>query len=378
MLCNKNYKSMKISSFTVLLLLACCLSCINRSNPAINSDISSETTTILPLEAGEVYYKNKDIFGDGVNLTGTQLIDESVIFKVRESELLIKGDILIVKNLGEHPFLQFSLPGGKFIRYGNASYGQGPDEFNYPHIVPTTDTAILCYIFESTNQKLYQYHKLGEVVPYPFSFSPIGKKQFYSDKTPVNLNPHDFIYTERSPTGKSIFRTTITDDSVYVKEIYNLGLDPKLKSEFSYIGDFIVNPEHNRMAYAYKYFKIIKFMDLDAKVVKTVSFEKEQFDESTLHIANGLDQNVTHYWGAYAGEHYAYFLYSGRTPVEVTRENNKKQYYIYVEQYDWNGNPVRKYKLDRWGYFTVDERNKKIYLLSTNDDDPLFVFQLPE
>ena len=375
-------KIVKNLPFTALLLLACCLSCINRSKPAKNSNISSDITAILPLEAGEVYYKNKEPFGDIVNLEGTQLIDETVIFKPRESELLVKDDVLIVKNLGEHPLLQFSLPDGKFVKYGHISYGQGPNELVYPHLAPTPDTTLLCYVFESTNQKLYQYHKSGDVTLYPFSFSPSGKKK-YSDKEIVNLHPHDFIYVEATPIGKSIFRTTATEDSVAIKELYNLGLEPDMKSEFPYIGDFIVNAKQNRMAYAYKYFKIIKFMDMDAKTVRTVNFEKEQFDENSLRIADGLDNNVTHYWGAGAGEHYVYFMYSGRSPVAIHRERQrqKEKYkpYIYMEQYDWNGNPVRKYKLDHWGYFTVDEPNKKIYLLSTSthEDDPLFVFQLP-
>ncbi|MDR2385790.1 MAG: TolB-like 6-bladed beta-propeller domain-containing protein [Tannerella sp.] len=373
---------MRNLSFIVLLFLGCCISCVNRGKPATNSDVSPDTTTILPLEAGEVYYKNKTPFGEEVNLAGTQLIDEAVIFKPSESELLIKDEILVVKNLGEHPLLQFSLPNGKFVKYGKASYGQGPDEFVYPNIVPAADTSLLCYIFESTNQKLYQYHKSGDVIPYPFSLSPLKKKQFASDKQLVNLNPRDFIYVETSPTGKSIFRTTAAGDSVNVKEVYNLGLDPKMKSGFSYIGDFVVNAKQNRMAYAYKYFKIIKFMDLDAQTVRTINFEKEQFDESSLRIADGLDNNVTHYWGACAGEHYVYFMYSGRSPVALYQEQrrlkDKYNYYIYMEQYDWNGNPVRKYKLDHWGYFTVDEPHNKLYLLSTHDDDPLFVFQLPE
>jgi hypothetical protein len=364
------------------MLYALLFSCVNRSKPATNSDVSPDTTAISPLVEGEVYFKNKEPFGDVVNLEGTQLIDETVIFKPRESELLVKDDMLVVKNLGEHPLLQFSLPDGKFSRYGQASYGQGPNEFKYPHIVPTMDTALLCYVFESTNQKLYQYRKSGEVAPSPFSFSPMGRKAFYSDKEIVNLNPHDFIYVETTRTGKSIFRTVADDDSVDVKEVYNLGLDSKIKSGFSYIGDFVVNVRRNRMAYAYKYFKIIKFMDLDARTVRTVNFEKEQFDESSLRIADGLDNNVTHYWGACAGERYVYFMYSGRSPVAIHREmqRQKEKYkpYIYVEQYDWNGNPVCKYKLDHWGYFTVDEPNSKLYLLSTHDDDPLFVFQLQE
>jgi hypothetical protein len=374
-------RSLLIINCSLFIGMGCCLSCVNRGKPAANSAVSADTTTILPLEAGEVYYKNKEPFGDVVNLAGVQLIDETAIFKPRESELLIKDDILVVKNLGDRPLLQFSLPGGKFVKYGRASYGQGPDEFVYPHLVPAAaDTAILCYLFESTNQKLYQYHKSGDVTLYPFSFSPMGKRKFFSDKEIISLNPCDFIYVEATSTGKSIFRTTAEGDSVRVKEIYNLGLDPNIKSGFSYIGDFVVNAKQNRMAYAYKYFKIIKFMDLDAQTVKTVNFEKEEFDEGTLHIADGLDNNVTHYWGACAGEQYVYFMYSGRSPIAIDREmqRQKEKYkpYIYMEQYDWNGNPVRKYKLDHWGYFTVDEPNGKLYLLSTHDDDPLFVFRL--
>jgi hypothetical protein len=200
----------------------------------------------------------------------------------------------------------------------------------------------------------------------------------FSDKAIVNIAPDDFLYVETSSTGKSIFRTSRIGDSIVTKDIYNLGLNPKRKSWTTYIGDFVVNPKQNRMAYAYKYFKIIKFMDLDAQTIRTINFEKVEFDESTNYVLDGLDKNVTHYWGACAGDDYVYFLYSGRTPYEVGREAGKKLHYIFVEQYDWNGNPIHKYKLDHWGYFTVDDKNKKIYLASTNDDDPFFVFQLPD
>jgi hypothetical protein len=370
---------MKAQFFSMFTLLIFCLSCVNGQKTAESSQAVTlpDTEILLPIEEGEVYYKNKEPFGETVHLTGVQLVDDSAIFKVSESELLIKDGQLVVKNRGEKPFMRFSLPDGKFIDYGNVSFGQGPDDFIEPHLVPTTDTALLCYLFETTNQKLYRYRKSGKIVRDSFSFAPAAGR--YGNKIPINIAPDDFLYVEASPTGKSIFRTAQTADSgATLKEIYSLGLNPKRKSQFSYIGNFVANPKRNRMAYAYKYFKIIKFMDLNAQTVKTVNFEKEQFEEGSLHIANGLDQNVTHYWGACAGDKYAWFLYSGRTPVDVVREQQKHQYYIYVEQYDWNGNPVHKYRLDRWGYFAVDEINRKIYIFSTNDDDPLFVFELPE
>jgi hypothetical protein len=71
-------------------------------------------------------------------------------------------------------------------------------------------------------------------------------------------------------------------------------------------------------------------------------------------------------------------LYSGRKPVDVGKEHNAENWYIFVEQYDWNGNPIHKYRLDRWGFFTVDEKRGHIILASTDDDEPFFVFDLPE
>jgi hypothetical protein len=62
------------------------------------------------------------------------------------------------------------------------------------------------------------------------------------------------------------------------------------------MGSFALNPREKRMVYAYKYYKIIKFMDLDAKEVKTLDFKGVGFEEKTLHIADGLDMNVSHYF----------------------------------------------------------------------------------
>jgi hypothetical protein len=332
-----------------------------------------EVKTLPPLEGDEVYYKNKDPFGEVVNLTGQQLDNDTAIFKVSGSQMLVKGDRIIVKNgINGHAFMQFSLPDMRFLGH-SGRLGNGPDEFVFASLVPSPDTSILAYTFEMTNRKLYRYEKSGELIPYPFKFSELTAL-VASEKQIVNIAPGDFIYVDATPKGKSVFRSVKTGDSITTQEVFNLTLNKRQKSWVAYTGDFVVNSAQNRMAYAYKYYKIIKFMNLEAQTVKTINFEQEEFDDGSVRIINGADRNVTHYWGACAGNDYVYFLYSGRTPVQVMSDNNKGQTYMYVEQYDWNGNPVHKYRLDKWGYFTVDEKNNKIYMLSTNDDDPFFLF----
>ena len=62
--------------------------------------------------------------------------------------------------------------------------------------------------------------------------------------------------------------------------------------------------------------------------------------------------------------------YSGRTPLQVSRENGKSDGYIFVEQYDWGGNRVARYKLDHWGRVISD--GKRLYQVCYMYDDPLF------
>lgn len=362
----------------LLLFSTACTSGGKGENPANEPAEIVEEAVPIPLaelEAGEVFYKNREPFGKVIELAGRQVVADTVIFKVGGTEMLVKNGQLGIKNrVNNHTLMRFSLPGMNFMNFSGL-LGGGPGELKSPTLVPTPERDIFCYVFEAAGQKLYQWDMQGKLTPvdYPFTSS---RQPSYSDKQLAHIGSGDFIYAESSPTGKSIFRSTLEGDSVSVREIFQLRLNPKRKSWVNYIGDFAVNPKRDRMAYAYKYFKIIKFMDLEAMTVRTINFEREEFDENTLYVADGMDQNVTHYWGCCPGDEYVWFLYSGRTPFDVSREMRQNIHYIYVEQYDWNGNPVAKYKLDHWGYFTVDEKEKQIWLASTGDDDPLFVFDI--
>ncbi len=328
------------------------------------------------LEEGEIFLKNKNPFGEIIELKGKNITGDTAIFKVSETEMLIKDSLLISKNLIFYPFRVFGTKDLKEIKEFGV-IGQGPDEFREPTLVPTNNKDLLCYIFENSNEKLYALDRNMNLIYVKEPFQTQNKGRRYAKKQMVNIGKSDFIYASDSKTGKSIYRINKQGDSIVTKEVFNLALNPKRKSPFNYIGAFAVNSSKNRMVYAYKYFKILKFMDLDGKKVRTINFEKETFKQGSIYKVNGLDSNVTHYWKIASGEDYVYLLYSGRTPYEVGKESSKGINYIYIEQYDWNGNPIKKYKLDQWGYFTVDEKNKKFYLASYYFDDPFIEYQIP-
>ena len=341
---------------------------------AAHQDDSAVAVRLPPLVEGNVVVSDED-FGPVIELSGTSHpVDE--IFKVSESQMIIKDDYLIVKNHSQDNFIKiFKLPGFEYVASA-ARAGRGPGEFVFPKIFKAPGDELLCYIYESTKDELYSLDKNFEIkaLNYPLSRRSAersGDKQFQS------LSDSMFLYVESTSAGKAVFEFDIRPDSVVIKEAASLAFLSRYKSWASYIGDFGVNAQKGRMVYAYKYFKRLVFFDIKNGTSRTLDFKgHEDIARGGAIMTLGPD-NVTYYWGISPQKEYVYCLYSGRTPTVVARENSRSSGYIYVEQFDWNGNPVRKFKLDRWGYFCVDESEETIYLSSTTDEHPFYTFQIP-
>ena len=338
-------------------------------------DLNTESVKLEPLKEGTLRLKGKEPFEEVIDLEGEQIIVESLIFKPTEIELVIKDNIMVMQSRNQDfVFTLLSLPDLHYIK-SFGLIGNGPDEFMFPRLCKNTDPDVPATIVETTNGKIYDILPDGTIKQNKINIPKVKLNSNYAGEYPGLMTDTLLYFAANSSTGKSAF-TVGGADSIQVNEIQNLALDPKRKGWANYIGDFAINKAQTRMVYAYKYFKLVRFFDLEHNTVRTINFEREEFDESTQYKVDGLDANVTHYWGISANEKYVYMLYSGRTPYQVGSDNNKKNYYIHVEKYDWNGQPIAKYKLDRWGYFTVDEENNFLYLVSTNDDSSFFKYKL--
>lgn len=208
--------------------------------------------------------------------------------------------------------------------------------------------------------------------------SPLNGKRSYMLEYIYNTKKNECIHIEKCRDGMYIMKSWIESDSVKTKQVYKLNLKEELNLWSPYIGCFAVNVKANRMVYAYKYFRTLKFMDMKAQKIRTITFKNEQgFDDNSLNIADGLDRNITHFLIIYPQPKYVYIYYFGRTPAHAYEDKQKGIIYSYIEQYDWNGTPVRKYKFDRCGFFFVDEKHKKLYMLDGRFDEPFFEYDLP-
>ena len=364
-------------------LLFCTLLCLGlgacggRKTAATEEQERQETDSIMieetitelpPLEEGEVFLKDHDPFGEVAELQGTHIVEpDTFIFKPSSPNMVIKDSLMIMQSQNA-PFYLFHYPEFTYIKTVGIT-GNGPDEFISPYVISSLNPAYLCYLFDGRKGTLYGLDTKLET-----HFI----QKIHTSKTRWDYIEHIYASSENSfiyPKGRRIYRIILEGDSVRTEEISNITLEHAKKVPTT--GCLGINPSRNRMVYAYKYAKIVKFMDMDGKSVRTLNFQQSGFDEGTLHITDGLDSNVTYYMQVVPTRDYVYLTYSGRTPYVVATEVNKGNRYMYVEKYDWNGNPIKKYKLNDFSVYTaIDKKTNKLVLVTYYNDDPLIVYQL--
>lgn len=355
-----------------LLIIALSLTLFS-CNKSGNIDKSKPNTRELPA-LGKDTLVSDAAFGEIIELKGTHHLTNQV-FKINETQMIANDSLLIVKNrIDSCLFMVFRLPSFELVKtFGKV--GQGPGEFQYVNLVKDESNTYNCYIHDIGNDKLFYVDKgfgIGEkLIKYP------GKTNYYSDKQLYGINPNEFLYVESTKKGKAMYRTEIFEDTTITSQIMNLTFSKINTNWATFIGDFGVNGDKKRAVFAYKYFRRLLFMDTQNQITRILKFDQDEKTKKGKETDMLGPSNITYYWGISPQKHYVYLLYSGRTPITVSKELSNSPGYIYIEQYDWNGNPVHKYKLDHWGYFCINESENTIYLASVNEDEPFYTYQLP-
>jgi hypothetical protein len=197
------------------------------------------------------------------------------------------------------------------------------------------------------------------------------------DKQIVFIDNKSGYYTSTTTKGKMIYYYN-KDSLPREKAITDLAI-PGIKGSWTtFIGDFGINKYYNRIAYAYKYYKRLRIIDITSLKERQIVFDAQKLKKGLDDIATLEPTNITHFWGMSPKDNYFCMLYSGRTPIKVRDDNQNNNKYIFVEKYDWNGNPVKRYKLDDWGYFCIDDKNNNIYLASTASIFSVLKYDIPE
>ena len=356
-----------------------CVSCGSRSGKSstVRADDSTSVAavpdTIAPLIPGEVRLKNDaEAFGKEIPLKGdTVKLDE--IFQVGVSTMILKDSLMLVCCRDQRPFRLYSLPELE-LKGVYGMLGRGPGELISPEIWPFQAPGYLALATDEfrDNKSVYKIRNDGTQELLGLRMPSKYMEGFDYTRGFAAKDDDHIVFTHRSSLyyydGSD---TTAVPDST-VRKLADLRLGKYSAGSTMNIGSLGVNFQYERAVWAYKYAKRVMFCDFDGNV-RAVDFRSSEDGEAE---GVGMDSNITHYWKLYAGDRYVWLLYSGRTPMDVVAEQEKDIYYIYVEQFDWNGNPVRRYRLDNWGFISVDEDSGTLYFLSNVSEYPFFKYTL--
>ena len=336
------------------------------------AQVATVPDTIAPLVPGEVHLKNDaEAFGEELQLKGDTVLREE-IFKVGVSTMILKDSLMLVCCEDDRPFRMHSLPDLE-LKGISGNRGRGPMEFISPDIWPYEGSGYIAMVNENFRdiQGLFKIRTDGVVeqirhrIPSQYNASSYTRGFAAVDDDHIVFAHSSAIYLyDGSDTAAAPGQT--------VRKLADVRLGKYSSGSTMNIGSLGVNFQYERAVWAFKYAKRVVFCDFDGNM-RSVDFRSAEEGETE---GVGMDSNVTHYWKLYAGHRYVWLLYSGRTPVDVVREQNKDIYYIYVEQFDWNGNPVRRYRLDNWGFISVDEDSGTLYFLSNVSEYPFFKYSL--
>ncbi len=374
LLTKKNIIMKKLSLLiSFFILLFACNSNKKEGNKTENNAGISElsNTENNKLEVG-TFDISEESFGNVIGLKGREQKLDALI-NPTGAEMLIKKDFLIIaSNTKDKMFNIFSLPDFKLV-YSFGVKGGGPNEFVYPLLVQTDEEDKICYIYEQTNEKLYCITVGFKLIKSDIKF-PKGKIRESALRQIHVISNKEMLYASAASSGKKIFRFN-SDSANSEIEINNLALDKKYNSWAAYEGSFGVNKKKDRMVFAYNYFREIKFLNLDGTKERklVLDYEKPRSGDAVTMLA---PTNMTYYWKIYPCNESVYFTYSGNTPVNWKKLMDKGEEFIYIEQYNWNGVPLHKFKLDHLGYFCVDEKRNKLYLISTVSEEPFYVYDI--
>jgi hypothetical protein len=316
----------------------------------------------ISLYEGAQVVSSKD-FGEKIKLLGEEL-GFDCIWEPHRIKLL--DSLFLVINAKTDYHIQILNPKtlsevGQFI-----SYGKGANEMIHPELVKSFNSNI--WIFDQPSQNLYEFLSdsfFSDLPPNPIRTIKLQEK---SDNVAV-LSENQII-SLTTLTGKRRFNSfDINGKYQEIKGVYPVKGDSEANLIMSYTGDYTTNFK-NRILMTYYYTDLIEIYDFEGNLIKRIHGPnlfypafKEASDGEYRGIRSSEDSKFA-YISPICVNNEVFILYSGKKYRDPDSELCNM-----IMVFDWEGNPLRQYELDKNVFtITVDAENKIIYGLSVNPE----------
>ncbi|ASB47975.1 BF3164 family lipoprotein [Alkalitalea saponilacus] len=303
-------------------------------------------------------------------------IETNEMLNIRQ--FIVQDTLIIINNSRDDSiFMVLNLNTSEIIRSWGVR-GRGPEEYGvWTHLMSVTNenfqvadftmNRIETYSipdFDLTENRKIIKHGNAERLEIPQRIS--------------TMDGNHFFYDNFSENKLSIKQIEIGETPVEINHFCHLrDLFP---SPWFYLGNLVLNRHEQKIVYAYRYLRKFDIMNLEGEIIKTV--EVAPMPISPIKRGNNIDleKSVMCYMGATGNDHSFYLLYIGRSAEEVILNDYKLS--CFIEEYDWDGNPIRRYEINRFvSDFALlsneDEAQSISFLgIDVTNENPLIVFKV--
>ncbi len=368
---------MKNINLYILFILVCFASCTHKNDNGRFWGSLEEMGYPLQADSVNLVEMDESVFGEAIPLKGEYIPIEPLI-KPAELEAFIKDSLLFLKHLeqreGEPSLHVLKLPSLEVVAE-LAKRGDGPAEVMDIRLINTRDNDKYCLVLDVNKNLLYTVDKDFKFHPYHRNISPKNMREVaIGSSGSIYLGEDKFLFPQMADDGMGIFQMDFSD--MMAKGIINLNcsddLDRVWPTDWTcFTGKLYANLEKKRLVYVYNYYHRVLFSDLDGKNVKVIQFkEQDSFRSPGMWEHMNKHEDTYYYRSAFGSSDYAYLEF---------QDSSIEGGPVYVEQWTWDGEPVKRYVLEKEMYpysGCVDEKNSAMYLFDVLQDDFIYKVQM--
>lgn len=296
-----------------------------------------------------------------------------------ENWAVSQGKAVVFSRRTDSLFFVYRLPEFKYL-YSFGRKGEGPDEFNYPYLRDGY-LASDSFSVEDLSKKARIRYDLGdtsarktETVPYHdynilFPINDSILVQAATDMSSDHIKPY---YRTIRPGGEAIdsIIPLVYTRSFRVEHFPNGGIGIRGR----YFNDAKYLYKDHRWVILYADMRRMDIYEISAQ--GKITLVRSLGDASTYEQINAMDlENSPSGEAVYRVQGTPRHIYA-LTGDYVTKEKSRDIVRSYVEVYDWEGRPIKKFDLGgAFTHFLVDEAHEKIFCFhSGNDFECVFAY----
>lgn len=330
---------MKIIYLLILLLITAC-------NNNVNEEFIDETD----FKETKSLIKSDNIIRDILYVDDFIVTDKSLIIKNDFDSLIFKAYDL--NNLSHIKSWGFK--------------GKASNEYLMPRLIKISDNKFS--IFDKTSSKFELFDvsmmdicdKLDiDIYDMPMSICYIGN--------------NTFIYDRIQSDNLSLFRWTIGKPPILINDFNNYS--QKYKNSNIYNGFIAADSTSDRIIYAFQYIDGFDILDSNGDVIKKIR-RKDHTDPVLKDNSIDYMNATTYCFGLRSNKNGFYIYRVGYSGAELKQDMNR---ITYIEEFDWNGNPIRRYEIPFFiSNFEYTSDNRFILQDNMSEEEPLKIFDIIE